>query len=381
MSGLSENGVVFFSHESRLFGAPRSLLALIQSEVDRRPVRLVVAEEGPLADEAQALGVPVDRLPRAFAGGVSVGARAIYGSKLLAYLRRHRPGLVYVNTVAHASPVIAASMLDLRCLLHVRETEAYFSPRTAKGRWRMRRMLAYPQATVCVSEATRELVLSRGSDPGRTTVVYNGVDVDSFTADPERRRQYRRSLDFAEDDVVFGFVGQWSRRKGVDLILDAATRLQHQPLPIRFLFVGGGNDPEFDREFRARAAAISPAPVLVDFTSDVRPALDASDVFLCPSRAEPFARVNLEAMAMGLPVIASRVGGNPEAVEDRRTGRLIPSDDANALAKSILELASDDSVRESLGLAGRDRVVKRFSMEAYRTRVGALIDALLEQDS
>lgn len=370
-------GLVAFSHESALYGAPRSLLLALEAAAARWDVLLVATEPGGLVDRAREAGIETRIVPRTgIAGGLAPAARLAYARRLIALLKERRPRAAYVNTLAHATPLFAARRAGVPALLHVREHEGWFRPRTAKGRFRLRRLLRDPARIACVSDATRRLVLAAGADAERTRVVYNGVDLERFVPDGDRRNRRRAELGLARHDVVVGFVGQLTARKGWDLLLEA-TALLARRAPGAALVVVGGAPGEADEEAFAacvRRLGLDDRVRRVPFADDVRADYDAMDVFVCPSRAEPFARVNLEAMAMALPVVATRTGGNPEAVEDGVTGLLVPIEDPAALAEALAGLAADPARRRRLGAAGRARAGERFGLERYRAAVLALLD-------
>jgi glycosyltransferase involved in cell wall biosynthesis len=104
--------------------------------------------------------------------------------------------------------------------------------------------------------------------------------------------------------------------------------------------------------------------------------LRASDLFVHPSREEGFSNAILEAMAAGLPVVACDVGGNPEAVTDGETGRMVPSRDAAAFASAIAEFLADPEKRKAMGEAGRRRAIERFSLDRMVGEMESLYESL-----
>jgi glycosyltransferase involved in cell wall biosynthesis len=201
-------------------------------------------------------------------------------------------------------------------------------------------------ATVCVSQTELDAGLrARTCDRGRTVVIRNGVDAATFSRAP---------LD-GEPPVVIS-VGRLKEPKTFVTLARALARLE--PSTFRALIVGDGPD-------RAQVEAQLRGPVeLLGEREDVPSLLAAADVFVLSSASEGLPLSVLEAMACGLPVLASAVGGVPELVAD--AGVLVPPNDAEALADALAELLADRERRRALGAAGRARVESEFSLARMR---------------
>jgi alpha-maltose-1-phosphate synthase len=250
-------------------------------------------------------------------------------------------------------------------------------------------------AIVAVSEGMRADVLDAypAVDPDRVTVVHNGVDPDGWRAVEGREVLAEHGIDPDKPTAVF--VGRITRQKGVVHLLDAA---EHLPAGSQLVLCAGAPDtPAIAAEFRARVDELADADVAVVWIEAMLPrdqllqVLSAADVFVCPSIYEPFGIVNLEAMAVGLPVVASAVGGIPEVVVDDETGLLVPfevgSDDlgspadpagfARDLAHAVIELLDDPAEARAMGDNGRARVEERFSWQAIAAETAALYRRLV----
>jgi glycosyltransferase involved in cell wall biosynthesis len=203
------------------------------------------------------------------------------------------------------------------------------------------------------------------------TVVPYGVDLARFR--PAARDGARPS------EVVVGAVARLSPEKGLDSLLRAAARLIEKGTPLRVVLAGEG--PRRGRLVRlAERLGISGR---VDFRGEVPheqvPAvLTELDIFVMPSRAEGFGVAALEAQAMELPVVASRVHGIPDTVEDGATGLLVPPGDEEALADSIGRLARDADLRAAMGRAGRAFVERRYRWEDNAAQMERLYRHLTE---
>ncbi|MFQ5880869.1 MAG: glycosyltransferase [Candidatus Methylomirabilales bacterium] len=219
---------------------------------------------------------------------------------------------------------------------------------------------------VAVSEAVRdEMARTLGIAPEQIAVIPNGVNIHKFT--PASR---------PVDVPVIGCTGRLHRKNGHRTLLEAFAAVRQALPEARLLLVGEG--PE--RGSLERTVARRRWGGTVTFTGeqpDVRPWLHGMAVYVQPSIAEGMSNSILEAMACGLPVVATRVGGTPEVVEDGAIGVLVPPKDPAALATALVALLRDPSRRAAMGAAGRDRVVRRFNEVDMIRRTTAFLDALV----
>jgi alpha-maltose-1-phosphate synthase len=249
-------------------------------------------------------------------------------------------------------------------------------------------------AVIAVSAGMRADILASypAVDPDRVVIVHNGVDPDRYRASTDLGALHANGID--PDRPYAVFVGRITRQKGVVHLLDAAA---HLPAGSQLVLCAGAPDtPAIAAEFRERVAALSDAPVDVVWIEQMLPreelvqVLSHARVFVCPSIYEPFGIVNLEAMACGLPVVASAVGGIPEIVLPGETGWLVevtPGDDAmgsptdpdgfaRALAERITDLLDDPATATRMGAAGRQRVEDHFSWTAIAASTAELYQRL-----
>jgi starch synthase len=233
-----------------------------------------------------------------------------------------------------------------------------------------RSLLEGPDAIVCVSrEEARWLAPPR---PERLHFIPNAVHPAPFAA--ARGGPLRERLGLRGPSALF--VGRLAANKGLHTLLDAWRAM---PEDATLLVAGDGH---LARELRERAAreGLGDRVRLLGAVSDeeLRQAYAAADVFVLPSEYEAFGIVLLEAMAAGKPVVATRVGGMPEVVEEGRTGLLVPYGDAPALATAMGEVLGDPKRARAMGEAGRDRVQAGFTWDAVVTKVERLYEGLVE---
>jgi glycosyltransferase involved in cell wall biosynthesis len=189
----------------------------------------------------------------------------------------------------------------------------------------------------------------------RITLIPNGLDVDAFTPRllPNRLRR-----------IIT--VANLRKEKAHEILFNAATRIHGEYPDAEFWIVGGG--ARYDElTALARRLGIAERTRFFGHRDDVPALLAESDIFVLPSRSEAFPSGLIEAMASGLPVIATSAGGNVELVQHRQNGLLVPPDDAGAIAASIRELIESPGEAAALGRAARDSVVGRFSFDRMVT--------------
>lgn len=209
--------------------------------------------------------------------------------------------------------------------------------------------------------------------PAPIDCIHNGVDLSRFAgypSTPPRLQTRERGAEF-----VVGFAGRLVRQKGLHFLLDTAALMRDLAPAVRFMIAGDG-PLRHELENRASVEHLSNVRFLGEL-ADIRPALATFDVAVIPSEWEPFGIVALEAMAMGLPVVASDVDGLPEVVEDNKTGLLVPFGNADRLSRTIQRLRDNPSLRQEFGVNGRRRVELEFDSRMTARAVERVYDRLL----
>ena len=210
----------------------------------------------------------------------------------------------------------------------------------------------------CVSESTRAYTHRRAGIPSRKLVVIpNGIDPARFADVPPCPEEWN----LQRDQEVVATVGRLELQKDPIALVRALARIRRQRPRARLVWAGDGPL----RASVQRQAERDAAPVdLLGWVVDVRPLLKRAQVFALASRWEGMPNVVLEAMACGLPVVATRVGGCVEMIVDGETGFLVPPGDADALADRVLRVLSDPALGRRMGRAARERVGEHFSLDA-----------------
>lgn len=211
---------------------------------------------------------------------------------------------------------------------------------------------------IVISQFMRQRFIARGIDPQRLQVLYNPLDLSHFQPDPALRKASRAQFGYDDTQVVAGFVGALHPGKGIFVWLQALDQAMAQNPHLRALWLGQG---VAQTDFK-QALANSPFAARhqhLGWQTDLRPYYAAMDVLALPSiESDTFGRVLIEAQACGLPVLASRIGGLPEAVQDGVSGHLLPPGDVSAWRDALLAMSARDG--ENMAQAGRDWVAQQF---------------------
>ncbi len=343
--------------ELRPAGAERCVYSLA-TRLDRRGFEVHVAalRGGAVAEWLARDGVGVTVLNVC----CKLDLRAL--TALVRLLRRRRIELLHTHLFhADLAGRLAARLAGVPHLVHtVHVAEGRFRPwqyawARAADRWCDR--------IVCVSKAVRDDHARKTHlPPRRYAVIYNGIDADAYARNARRRAELRKQWALGEEEVLLAFVGRLDRQKNVGLFLEAARRLRSDRGDVRAVIAGDGAERAVVEHF-LRAGASSWATWLGQ-TDDVAGLLSAADVYVQTSRWEGFGLAAAEAMAAGLPVVATAVPGLTEVVEDGLTGLLVDSEAPDSLAGAISRLIRQPQLRDRLGLAGQRRVKQEFSLEA-----------------
>jgi glycosyltransferase involved in cell wall biosynthesis len=354
--------IVQYITPSQIGGAELHVAALSERLQARGHQVLVVCPRGrPLAAELTARGLPM-RTPRT-AGKLD----PVTLVQLVRWLRRDRADVIHTHlSTASLLGSIAARIAGVPSLATVHGLNTHTCFRFANR-------------IIAVSHAVKRHLVAQGIPDERVMVVHNGVDLRSL-ARPSSRERLCREWGIAESAPLLVTVGRLVPTKGHRDLLQALRLLVQDPRwqQLRLLVVGTGVLLG-QLQTEAAQAGLADRVVFAGFQRDVLPFVHAANVFVLPSTQEGLSLSALEAMALGKPVVACRVGGTPEVVADEETGLLVSPGRPEELAAALARLLGHPAEAERMGAQGERRARCMFDLEQMVSRIEAVYGELVRR--
>lgn len=372
MSQDKKINILFIVNPVRGAGADMMLLeAATRLNRKRYRVMLGLLTDAPREDQFLLPDIPAFHFSMPEFTGV-VWLRFLF--RLCWVLRKYQVQIIHVNSYVPGNYVRLAALL-MRVPLIIDHWHG-FTRLNLKRRVICRVLGRFTDLSLAVCQGVRTYVLKHcWLDPARVKVVYNGVEQALFQR-PRPAGAVRRDLGLPEEVPLLGLVARldhWG--KGHKELFTAMTLLSEQH-PCHALIVGDGRR-RGEMQQMAQDLGLSPRIHFLGNRQDVPDLLAAMDIFVLPSHSEGVSLALLEAMAAGLPVIVSEVGGLPEVVQHEENGLLIPVGDAEALAHSLSRVLRDPLWAQTLGEKARREVKTRFSLERLGQEINAIYDELV----
>ena len=362
--------VLCVNHTGAMSGAERSLLDLLAGLVECVNVRLACPPTGPLAGAARKLGVPVDEIsgvdgslrlhPRETP--LAVGRLSVAAARTARHARLMGADVIHANSIrAGLLTVPAARMTAIPAVVHLRDR----LPRSTVADSSLRFIAGGAQVVVANSRYTAE-GMRVVTERGRLRVVYNPVDLTHFDRLEVDRIASRAHLRLTDGAFVLAVIGQITPWKGQHEAVRILARLCRMGRDVHLLIVG---EPKFvsaatrydNRAYYAeleriiRDQRVEDRVHILGERADVREIMGSLDALLVPSWEEPFGRVVVEAMALGVPVVATSVGGPAEIIRNNVDGILLAPRDPAHWATAVARLVESPDLRVTLGAAAARR--------------------------
>lgn len=368
-------------------GGTRKHLRYIVDRLDRKRFDVSVAcstlrnpaFEGDIAELVRN-GVPVHVIQMKRDISVLHDSRALL--QLYALMRRGRYDIVHTHSSkAGILGRIAARCAGVPCIIY--SPHAFYFYRGIKGTNALFLLLERLAAkvtdkVVAVSKGEESIALDCGvCDANKLVMIENGVDPAEFDVAVDVRAK-KLELGIGEDSPVVGMVGRICAQKGYDYFLGATHDVLERFPRAVFVLVGQGIEDKKAREL-VSALKIAENVILAGLRNDIAEIYAVFDVLILPSIWEGLPYVLLEAMAMGVPVIASDIPGVREVVMDNDTGLLFPTGDIRALSQKIISILSDKERGRRMGEAGRRRVINRYGVDDKIEKLAQLYEELAYQ--
>ena len=358
--------ILFVSYTADRTGPTNSLLLLLRYLRNNYDVAVLLRGEGQFTESLLCEQIPFFSFP----------SLAKWSIPSMFHLIRHEQfDLVYGNTTHGSSrnALIAAKLARVPFICHVRAM--------ANGRpWMRSAFLNLADAVVTVSAACSASLQGRVLRGSKIRVVHNAIDTVDFGVDADFvRSRFRQNLNVSDRELVLINVGRIQPEKGQEYAIRALDISRRYGTEVDLLLVGGVQDADFVGRLRSLIDDLNlhERVKLTGFRQDIPALLSVADIYIHTSVEEAHPRAILEAMAIGLPVVAFAVGGVTETVVHGQTGLLVPQGDVRGLAEAILSLAETPYMRVQMGLAGRRRVETFFSAAVTAEKVACVIDSKL----
>ncbi|GAK51913.1 glycosyl transferase, group 1 [Candidatus Moduliflexus flocculans] len=365
-------------------GAERQLvetaIRLDRSKFDARIY--AISNGGLLKHDAEQAGISVSVHETKYRGIVA------YGRKLFAlyrYLRRERPDILHCFMFTPSLyGGFVSRLTGVPILITNRRSLGMFKDRVIYFQCLENIVNRFTDKVLVNSHAVLCDVLQRERiTVDKLEVIYNGIDTQKYSSDilaKPQITQLKEQLSIPAASLVIGMIANLYRYKGhQELLLAIAEIIQSYP-NIYALCIGEDREGLLSElQKLCDSYHIRQHVVFAGFSSDVPMMLSIMDIVVSASYEEGFSNAILEAMAAGKPVVATSVGGNPEAVIDGETGRIVPAGDAHALAAALLELLHHPNQRIKYGQNARKRIEEHFLMESMIHRIENVYDHLLRE--
>ena len=375
---MSEMRRILYMRIDGCFGGPERYILCLFKHLDLsryQPHLAPLVCEDKLAQATRAMGVPVLLIPMSSRLAVRSARK-----RLISIIEENDINLIHtlgIRSNLVAGPV--ARELGIPWVARVPNLN-YTDYRNRLVGWLFHRinnrLLRKADAVQVISTPLRDYFQSLPRPPRRIELIPNGIDFPA-PVDEETRRQAREFFGIGEDQTVIGSLGRIEPIKGYDLLFDCLVELPSHSV----VLLGGEGSQAGLLKKKAESGGLANRFHLGGFIEDTRFFLAACDIYVQPSRSEGVPMALLEAMAAGLPVVASRVGGIGDVIRNGEDGFLILPEDRMALRNYLMKLCRDPEMREDFGGRAKRRVEQIGSAEDMTRQVEALYDDLLLSSS
>jgi glycosyltransferase involved in cell wall biosynthesis len=302
-------------------------------------------------------------------------------TRVVSVIRKHRIDLLQAHTLGsgvYASFAGFLCRIPVVCTLHGR-VDLGLNDRYRYAKFSILRLGRTFVIPVSVT-LQNELLASTHTSPSRTRVIYNGVDTNHFR--PGDASALRRQLGVSPDELLIGAVGNVRRVKGYEVLLDAAARLKKLDLPFKVIVVGQATGEVFEEIASQRSMLGLEAHVIfAGFQSDPSDFYRAFDIYALTSHSEGFPLSTLQALATGLPIVATRCGGPEEMLTNGTTGLLADVGSGAQVSEHLATLINDPGLRDRTGAAARALAENQYSTTSMLEQYAALYETLVQTAS
>jgi glycosyltransferase involved in cell wall biosynthesis len=335
--------------------------------------------EGPLIDGLDP-AVPLHTYP---VGRTLYSGRSVLSQlRLMSDLRKRQVDIVHTyGWYPNVFAIPAARLARRRAIIaSVRDAGAYMTPAKIQA---LKFACRLADLVLANSSAGRNWLVEQGVREQKIEIIRNGIVIPPRVERRVEASRVRREFGIPAETPICACIGRVVSGKGMDFYLRAARILADRGRDVRFLIIGAHSvehQYQSDVQMLARELNLGDRVIFTGQRQDVSEILHDVDIVVHPSLTEGLSNVILEGMAAGIPVVATRVGGTPEIVEDGRTGLLVPVEDATEIANAIGRLLDEPGMARAFGERARQRVIDEFGVDRMLSKTEALYCRLLEQN-
>ena len=361
----------FYDYHHFDTGSPKAMVSVIDSlDLNKFSPLFLASGEGDLVNEMTKRNITI--IP---GGAESISFKNPFKSLFNIYaqitmLREHKIDILHINEFGwNTDLVFSAWLCNIPVVLHIHNPIEIHSNNI--NRFFAKKVL------VC-SETLRRSITNIKYITHKCEVLYNQVDIDWASSGNPIRKQ----LGIDEKDVVIGTIAQICHRKGSDIFVEVAKRCLTTHDNLTFLLIGpdGSGEVDFANKLReiSSQAEYKGRIKFIGSRSDIPNLLASMDIFMLPTRSEPFGIVIIEAMAAGLPVIASKTGGIPEIITNNTIGRTVNKIETDAFYNELQNILNMPDIRNSIGKKGKSSILGRFDTKTISVTINKIYSNLIK---
>jgi glycosyltransferase involved in cell wall biosynthesis len=320
---------------------------------------LRVSHGNPIAVELEKLNIPVDLIP-------IKNLRDASGFKrLVEYIRHHQPEVVHTQLeTSDVFGTLAAKYLHIPSVSTVHTLDVPSKKKRTYWRnlFRWRVLGLFAKRVIAVSDVTRNVYLKFGIGSEKLVTMYNGIDLDVFSQNGTRAEKKKSILNLSPENIVVTTVAVLREPKGIQFMLQALPVILKEIPNLLYVIVGDG-DYRSALEKVSKKLGIESHVIFLGRRTDVPELLAASDLFVFPTLQDALPTVLFEAMAAGLPIVASQVGGVPEIIHHQENGFLLPPADPSSLAAACIYTLSNSDYSDRISASALRTVKDKFDIQ------------------
>jgi len=347
--------ILFLTTHINTGGITSYLSSLAQGLIAEGHKIFLVSSGGDREKDLEGLGIQVIRLDIKTKSELSPKVYRAIGP-ICKVIRDEKIDIIHAHT--RVTQVLGVIVSRFCGKPYVSTCHGFFKPRLSR-----KLFPCWGRQVIAISTQVQNHLINDLHVPAKTiTVINNGIDLSEFTDINEEERILKRKELGLYSGPILGMIARLSDVKGQDILIHAMPEILRKVSSAKLLLVGQGKMEESWKSL-VQGLGLEDEVIFLPVISKTAQILKALDLFVVPSRQEGFGLSAIEAMAMGLPVVASKVGGIPDIIEDGKTGFLVAAENSQELSRKIIEVLKDIAKAKRVALAGQSSVRKRFSLK------------------